>query len=568
MFCQLEFLRDLNSYYVRFNLEELPESLDETYERMLSRIRKPNRRNAHRLMQCLVVAVRPLRLKELAEILAFDFNAEGIPKLNVGWRWEDQENLLYDVMSACSSLVMINMDGDSPVIQLSHLSVREFLTANRPADPLADPTGDVSLCHIRLKTAHKVLAQACLATLLGLDDRVGRNKIKDFPLAQYASQYWVTHARFEDESSRIMNAPFQVDTNKPHSANWLWLYNENGGGLTVSAMCPENSQAVPLYYAARLGFRDLAEHLVAKHPEHVNAKDWDKVTSMHVAAREEQADTMSLLFEHGADVDDGVKTGQSQLLRATENVEVEDGQHLLYRGENINAESIDGWTPLHWAVRRVNIQTVRFLLELGANVNAGINRSSTPLHEAARGNFEILRVLLEHGTNVGAEAVKMPIVADDRTIEVICMLEHGVDVNAGSNSSTPLHVTACGSVEILRMLLEHGANVGAEDGKGKTPLHFVPDFGSTEIVRVLLEHGANVGAEDNEGRTPLHVAARHGSIEVLRVLLEHGANVGAEDNLGRTPLHEAAQHGSIEVVRMLFEHGADVNARSNYHIGT
>jgi hypothetical protein len=90
-------------------LEELPESLDETYERILREIRKPNQGHAHRLLQCLVVAARPLRVEELAEILTFDFNVEGIPKLNLSWRWENQEAAL---MSACSSFITIVNDGD------------------------------------------------------------------------------------------------------------------------------------------------------------------------------------------------------------------------------------------------------------------------------------------------------------------------------------------------------------------------------------------------------------------------------------------------------------------------
>jgi hypothetical protein len=116
-------------------------------------------------MQCLVAAVCPLEVKELAEVLAFDFSVEGIPRLNAGWRWEDQEEA---VMSACSSLVMIVKDGDSWVVQFSHFSVKEFLTANR----LAEPIKDVSRYHIRLEAAHPILTQACLSILLRLDDRI------------------------------------------------------------------------------------------------------------------------------------------------------------------------------------------------------------------------------------------------------------------------------------------------------------------------------------------------------------------------------------------------------------
>ena len=247
VFCQLEVLRYCFPPSVRVMLNELPESLDGTYERILREIRKPNQGYAHRLMQCLVAAARPLEVKELAEVLAFDFNAEGIPKLNPGWRWEDQEEA---VMSSCSSLVMIVQDGDSRVVQFSHFSVKEFLTANR----LVDPIKDVSYYHIRLDAAHTVLAQACLGVLLQLDDSIDRDSIENFPLAFYAAQYWATHARVENVSSQIKDGMEHLfDAKKPHFATWLWIYDEDHYGRSMS-MCPETPRAVPLYYAARLDF--------------------------------------------------------------------------------------------------------------------------------------------------------------------------------------------------------------------------------------------------------------------------------------------------------------------------
>ena len=110
-------------------LKELPESLDETYERILKEIKKPNRGLAQRVLRCLVVAIRPLRVSELAEVLAVDLDdSEGIPKVNADWRWEDQEQAL---LIACSSLIAIVEDGCSRVVQFSHFSVKEFLTSSR-----------------------------------------------------------------------------------------------------------------------------------------------------------------------------------------------------------------------------------------------------------------------------------------------------------------------------------------------------------------------------------------------------------------------------------------------------
>jgi hypothetical protein len=123
------------------------------------------------MLQCLLVAVRPLRVEELAELLAFEFNATqgGIPKYRAAWRLGDQTQA---VLSTCSSLVTIVDDNGFPyyrqaqVVQFSHFSVKEFLISNR--------LGNFSRYHIRPTSAHTVLSQACLGALLHLDNHIDK----------------------------------------------------------------------------------------------------------------------------------------------------------------------------------------------------------------------------------------------------------------------------------------------------------------------------------------------------------------------------------------------------------
>jgi hypothetical protein len=198
IFCQLEILRHCLPSSVWHFLEELPESLDETYKRVLREIKKPNRDHARCLLQCLVVAIWPLHVEELAEVLAVDFDdAEGIPKLNPNWHWENQEQAL---LMSCSSLIAIIDMGSSRVVQFSHFSVKEYLTSAR----LATSSQDVLCYHIVLGTAHTILAQACLSILLRPDNLIEDGSIeKPSPLARYAAEYWVPHAQFEDVVSCI-----------------------------------------------------------------------------------------------------------------------------------------------------------------------------------------------------------------------------------------------------------------------------------------------------------------------------------------------------------------------------
>jgi hypothetical protein len=102
--------------------------LDETYERMLLNIDPEKQEFAQRLFQCLTMSIRPLRVDELAEILAIRFNSDSMPNYNADWRSGDAKEA---VLSACSSLITVaNVDG-SQVVQFSHFSVKEFLTSER-----------------------------------------------------------------------------------------------------------------------------------------------------------------------------------------------------------------------------------------------------------------------------------------------------------------------------------------------------------------------------------------------------------------------------------------------------
>ena len=488
-------------------MEELPDTLDETYERILREIRKPNEGHAHRMLQCLVVAVRPLRVAELAEVLAFDFGAEGIPKLNPDWRWADHEEA---IMSTCSSLVMIvghmhesedesndnvrdesededdhgvedeSEDGDnhgveemsddenkhddgledeseyededesqasyedktqdsrivqfshfsvkeflmSRIVQFSHFSIKEFLMSSR----FAESSRDVSHYHVEPEAAHTILAQACLGVLLRLDDRIDRDKIKNFPLADYAARHWVKHARFKGVSSHILDGmECLLNADKPHFSAWLWIYNEDRFGHSMVTMSPEKPDAVPLYYAALFGFRDLTARLLTKYPEDVHAKGGKEVTPLHASAYRGHTDVFSLLVEHYP---------------------------------NLDIEGYDDQTPLHAASWNGYLEIGKLLLDRGADVNARNNIGRTPLFNAAW----------------------------------------------------------TGRLAFARMLLENGAMINTPDLFQSTSLHWASEAGHVEVVRLLLEHGADLRARNESGRTPSEVASQYGKLEIVQLL--------------------------------------------------
>ena len=455
---------------MRRTLKELPESPDETYERILKEIKKPNRGLAQRVLQCLVVAIRPLRVSELAEVLAVDLDdSDGIPRLNADWRWEDQEQAL---LIACSSLIAIveagdhgdgdsdversDYDwsietgdssvetGDSRVVQFSHFSVKEFLTSSR----LSTTNGEVSSYRIDLKNAHTILAQACLGVLLQTHDEMDENTSKDHPLARYAALHWTTHAQFGEVSSRLRKGmEYLFNPGRPHFRVWLTLYDidtDPDYNATFYHFAPiDRSAATPLYYAALCGFHDLVEHLIAKYPQDVNANGGYYMRPIIAALAGEHFQTADLLRHNGA------------------NPQVQGSRERI---------------PLHSAAWYEKLEVVQKLIEYDAEIDARDEFGWTPLYLASNGDYfkdgSVVRLLLERGADVNALA---------------------------KDGSTPLHrASAFGVLEVVRLLLEHGADVEAVDSDGETALEVVGDYTDPEldrgrcdeVKRLLVEHRA------------------------------------------------------------------------------
>jgi len=383
---------------------------------------------------------------ELAEVLAVDFDdPEGIAKLKPSWRWEDEEQAL---LSSCSSLITIVESGDSRVVQFSHFSVKEFLTSPR----FAASGGDLSRYHIALEPAHTILARACLSILLRSNDAIKNGVQKISPLGGYAARYWVSHAQFKNVSSLLQNMmEVLFDLDKPYFAAWLKLHNidtsSEPGSPFYFFSTLEESTKTPLYYAALCGFYNLAEHLITKYPQQVNAHGGWYVVPLVAALAGEHFEIAELLVRNGA-------------------------------GATVNARGYMSNTPLHSAAYYGYVEVVRFLLGHNADVNSRDVEGSTPLHHASN----------EGGSRKDPNLPRL--LADVAQL----LLQHGADVNARQeDAQTPLHVAARrGTVDVARVLLEHGATVidSEEDNEGRTAFQVALDHGKHEFMKLLSEYGA------------------------------------------------------------------------------
>jgi ankyrin repeat protein len=212
---------------------------------------------------------------------------------------------------------------------------------------------------------------------------------------------------------------------------------------------------------------------------------------------------------------------------------------LVQAGLDVNSRGVKSETPLirvcavytpdHSTVRSI----VKLLLEAGAAVNDVDQYQGTPLREAAGiGHTEVVKVLLEAG-------------ADPNML--------------GSGGRGPLHEAAIHAhASVVQVLLRAGAHVeatmsgsrvrsfpvftsGYVDVEGMTPLMVAAEGGHFDVVRLLVDAGADVNRRDSSGFTPLMGAARTGHAGMVRFLLARGARHDAVDASGRNAQAHAAE---------------------------
>ena len=230
---------------------------------------------------------------------------------------------------------------------------------------------------------------------------------------------------------------------------------------------------------------------------------------------------------------DQMATG-TLLHRAALEGQTTQAEQLLNNGADVNERNSAGYTPLHLAAVKGRLEMAELLLDRGAEINAPEGLGLTPLHLAVQnGQPEMVALLVTRFANTELK---------------------GKAFGMTGEAVTPLHLAAVlGYAASARVLIEQGkADLESRTGFTEhTPLHSAAESDHVEMVKLLLDSGAQVDARDTYSETPLHYAAREGAVESARLLIAAGADVNAKNESGSTPLSFATNQHQEGIISLL-----------------
>ncbi|ETS85826.1 hypothetical protein PFICI_03851 [Pestalotiopsis fici W106-1] len=477
------------------------DAYDEAYQNTMLRISgqlSDQKELGMNTLMWIVHAKRPLETVELQHALGVEIGESEL--------FEDSLPDLDDLVSACCGLVTI--DEESHIIRLIHYTTQEFFDRHGVRFfPFAE-TQITNTCVTYL--AFDIFESGhCFEN----DDL--RQRLTDFPLYGYSSQYWGQHADPQAESEPIRELLGRPNHAKACGQFLMALENQRHGFLSTYRSVFDMTG---LHLAAYFGLAGVVGSILDDHLD-PDIRDSKRRAPLWYAARNGHQDVVGQLLDRNCQPDGEDQNGATLFQQAVQNGHEAVIRLLLDYGADVNQMDKDGETPLYDAMDK---------------------DGETPLFQAASNGYDnIVRLLLDHGADVNHIA------------------EYG---------ETPLSRAAKHGYEaIMRLLLDHGAGVNHIAEYGETPLSRAAKHGHEAIVRLLLDHGAGVNHMDEGGVTPLSRAARNGREAIVEMLVKHGANINVRlPGNEPTLLLVTARRAFWRIVDLLLATGADHESRDIY----
>ena len=327
--------------------------------------------------------------------------------------------------------------------------------------------------------------------------------------------------------------------------------------------------------------------LILEKSTDINAQDKDGNTALHYAFRNHFQEAVMLLLAHN-DVNVNIKNNDNETglhyASMWTNIPSDLFNLIFKKSTDLNAQDINGWNALHWAIsRECEIATKVLLTHEDVDVNVKNNDKETALHLASRWYIpvDLFNLIFKKSKDVNVQdkdgwtALHVAIRRESEIATKELLAHSDVDVKVKNNKNeTALHL-ACYwwtdiPVDLFKLILEKSTDINAQDKNGKTALHCAI-LGESEIAtNALLTHNdVNVNFKDKNNCTPLHLASKWQYIpcDLFKLILEKSTDViNAQDVDGWTALHYAIIHLSeIKTKELLAHNDVNVNVKDNYN---
>jgi ankyrin repeat protein len=364
-----------------------------------------------------------------------------------------------------------------------------------------------------------------------------------------------------------------------------------------------NADETPLMHAARAGNVDAVRMLLIAGAK-VNAREsWNGQSAIQWAAAEGHSAVVEALVEGGADIRQRSNAGTTPFMFAVRRGDMPTVKALLAAGADVNEKRVDLATPLLVAIINGHEDLVDLLLEKGADPNAEGGSTDLSVQGSKARPIKIvlkkpsyreqLRDVGTEGGNGANNSWGRPLQAAihvanwhisdefiavniDRLRVIKSLLKHGAEVNGRNTDMEPrwsgaryrrrqvgltpfLAAARQADIEVMRLLLEHGADPKMNTDLNITPLMLAAGIAWAsnqdrasegqvlDAVKLLVEElGADVNFVADTGETAMHAAAYRGANSVVQYLFDKGGKLDVQDKSGRTPLQiaEGVEYGN------------------------
>ncbi|OAL17684.1 hypothetical protein AYO22_11399 [Fonsecaea multimorphosa] len=416
---------------VRRAVQQLPQSVDDAYTKILEGSRNPEK--ARKLLHMIIGATRPLTVGEMAMMMALDGSHKSYD--DIEQELEPDERFEITLRDICGLFVVVI----DKKVYLLHQTAKEFLHS------------------MQLEESNRLLAERCIWYLCS-----NFIEASGGVLLEYACYNWPSHFReagiCSGEKITVLARKLCKEGSKEYTA-WFAKYGSR-------YWFPKSSSSLPM--ASYFGLAGLVELLLDKGAALESRDSRFDRTPLFWAVRNRHEAVVKLLLDRGAEIDTKDKTGQTPLLWAAENGHEALVDLLLEKGGGIESRDENGRTPLSRAAQDGREAGIMLLLAKGAAIETRDRTGRTPLLWAAwQGREAVVKLLLSRGAHTEPK---------------------------DESGRTALSLAAeYGREAIAKMLLEKGAEVDSRDVEGWTPLVWARHRGRTSLAKLLLENGANPG---------------------------------------------------------------------------